>query len=248
MIIFGILGLLACIAMPAAFEPNLYWLAGLFVVLVNVFQGTSYVFLDGYFPILVRNDPAVREGTLSFDERANQVQTFGNVSGFATGILFEAIAGLVLALVSQSVMTLQILVASTGIWWFLLGIYTMIYLQERPGPPLPSGYSNYIFFSWSTVFHTVSKWKKIPNTFLYLLSFFMYSDAMHTLSQIAILFCQDKLGLGPSEILLVAILFPISALFGNITLLYLQRYFKITTKTMLFSCLLFSKFLWYLFI
>lgn len=238
LIIFGILGCTSTMVMPVANEPSLYWLAGVFVILANLFQGVSYVFLDGYFPLLVRNDAAVRQGTLSFDERANRVQAIGMVSGFSTGIFFEGVTFAVLALLSQSTSTLQWMVCATGVWWLVLGIYTFMFLKERPGPPLPSGHRNYIFFSWSSVFKSISKWRKIPNTFLFLLAFFMFSDGLHTLAQFATVFCHDKLGLTNSETILVSILFPIAAALGNVALIFVQKRFQISTRMMLFSCLL----------
>lgn len=78
---------------------------------------------------------------------------------------------------------------SHGLFWLFFAI---IYLQPRPGPPLPDGQSNYILFSWITVWNTFCKWRKIPNTFLFLSSFFMYTDALHTLAQEAILFCTHE--------------------------------------------------------
>jgi UMF1 family MFS transporter len=237
LIIFGLLGCFSAMAMPAAYQPSLFWLAGLFVVFVNLFQGSSYVFLDGFFPILVRNDPKVRSKEESFDEKANKVSMIGNTTGFATSILFQAIALLVMKLISDELMILQLMITATGVWWFFLGIYTFIYLKERPGPPLPKGYSNYILFSWTTVIKSIAKWRKIPNTFLYLLAFFFYSDGMHTLSQIAILFCSEKLKLSNTETIVVSTIFPISALIGNIALVYIQKVYKISTKTMLLSTL-----------
>ena len=240
---FGFIGILSCLFMPAAYEPSLYWIAALVVMSINIFQGVSYVFLDGFFPLLTRNDPDVKKGKISFDSKGNSIQAFGFVTGNITGISFLAITLLVLNFFPQnSIMVAQIMVAVCGIWWLFWLIFAAIYLQPRPGPPLPDGQSNYILFSWITVWNTFCKWRKIPNTFLFLSSFFMYTDALHTLAQEAILFCTHELDMSVQEALVIGIVFPISGIFGNIVLLYVQRLFRISTKGMLFGLLIVCNF------
>ncbi|KAI8928699.1 vacuole effluxer Atg22 like-domain-containing protein [Entophlyctis helioformis] len=60
LIITGVVGSLSCMLLPLAYNPSLYWLAGLLVILLSIFQSVSFVFIDAYFPILVRNDPVVK--------------------------------------------------------------------------------------------------------------------------------------------------------------------------------------------
>ena len=89
LILFGLLGSLTTISIPSAYKGELFWVAGIIVALVNVFHGASFVFLDGYFPILVRNDPNVLSNDISFDDRANEVQTQSQNFGFAAGLLLQ---------------------------------------------------------------------------------------------------------------------------------------------------------------
>lgn len=241
---FAVIGILSCLFMPAAYQPSLYWIAALVVMSINIFQGVSYVFLDGFFPLLCRNDPDVRMGKISFEDRGNSIQAFGFVTGNITGITYLALTLLILSFFPQNqIMVAQVMVAVCGIWWLLWLIFAYINLQPRPGPPLPEGHSNYILFSWITVWNTICKWRKIPNTFLFLISFFMYTDALHTLAQEAILFCTHELNMSVEEALIIGIVFPVSGIAGNITLLYVQRLFKISTKGMLFGLLVICNFM-----
>ena len=118
-----------------------------------------------------------------------------------------------------------------------MGSLTFSNLLTRPGPDLPEDAGNHFLFSWKIVFKSFAKWREIPNTFLYLAAFFMFSDGMHTLAQVAILFCSTKLGLSALETFIVALLFPLSAIFGNFLLLTIQKKWHFSTKSILISCL-----------
>ncbi|KAH9275930.1 hypothetical protein BASA83_001736 [Batrachochytrium salamandrivorans] len=48
------------ILIPLAYTPYLYWLAGLLLIITSSFQAFSTVFIESYFPILLRNDPSVK--------------------------------------------------------------------------------------------------------------------------------------------------------------------------------------------
>ncbi|KAH9265477.1 hypothetical protein BASA84_001606 [Batrachochytrium salamandrivorans] len=56
----GIIGAISSILIPLAYTPYLYWLAGLLLIITSSFQAFSTVFIESYFPILLRNDPSVK--------------------------------------------------------------------------------------------------------------------------------------------------------------------------------------------
>lgn len=170
------------------------------------------------------------------------MQTLSQNFGFMTGILLQLGAVPILLFVSQSILTLQLLSSFTGFWWLALGSYTFFNLLTRPGPELPLNSGNYLFFSWKIVFKSFAKWREIPNTFLYLAAFFMFSDGMHTLAQVAILFCSTKLGLSNLETVVVVLLFPVTAICGNFMFFWIQKQTQLTTKYVLIICLSFMSF------
>jgi UMF1 family MFS transporter len=56
---------------------------------------------------------------------------------------------------------------------------------------------------------------KLKNTFLMLIAYFIYSDAYSTVSSVGILFGRRVVGLNNVKIVIVAIIVPFAALFGN---------------------------------
>jgi UMF1 family MFS transporter len=129
-----------------------------------------------------------------------------------------------------------------------------MYLQTRPGPPLPSG-ENYILFSWKKgispfgnhqrlvyqffhlVLYTISQFKRLPNTFLFLTAYLIYADGISTVATTAILFGQDVLNLSATESTVMGLIAPLGALIGNYLFLFIQRKLGITTKNMVIALL-----------
>ncbi|KAI8922892.1 autophagy-related protein 22-like protein [Entophlyctis helioformis] len=247
----GIGGAVSCMAMPIAHTPELYWLASMLVILITVLQAVSYIFLDGYLPLLARNDPMVinhpesRFGgskdpnyngpVQTYDERAASIQTYSNVASFATGFGAIFIGAATLFVTNSNVLFMEFLITACGVYWLALGIFSWARLQSRPGPPIPSG-QNYLVFSIKEIGITLSKFRELPNTFKYILAFFFYGDGMSTLAQISILFSSDKLGMQGAETLFVALMFPVTSLIGNVVLLKVQSKFHVSSKSMVIFC------------
>jgi UMF1 family MFS transporter len=85
-------GALLTIAIFFVSTSHLFWLAGLFMVLSNVFFGYSIVFYNAYLAPLVRSHPDYvkapkEERHATFDEIGNQMSTKGFMSGYAAGTI-----------------------------------------------------------------------------------------------------------------------------------------------------------------
>ncbi|KAJ3412289.1 Autophagy protein 22 [Chytridiales sp. JEL 0842] len=117
--------------------------------------------------------------------------------------------------------------------WMLVGLYfVQRYMRVRPGPPFKPG-TNTFTYSWKKVFNTVRKARRLPNTFLFLGAWFLFSDGEQTVGTVTILFAQVELGFSATEIIGLAIAAPIVAGAGNFLWLRFQRWKKWSTKKML---------------
>lgn len=68
--------------------------------------------------------------------------------------------------------------------------------------------------------------------FRYLLSYILFSDAHSTIGSTAIIFGKTELGMTSNELILIAMIVPLSAAIGNYFYLYYQRAFKKSTLHM----------------
>lgn len=165
------------------------------------------------------------------------ISTVGMASGYSAGII--VIFGVILYFryVGAESRALQNCIAICGLWWLVFSSFSLWNLKYRPGPPLPDG-SNYVLFSWRKLMKTIQKCRKLPTTFSFLICYFFYSDGFNTMGSAAILIARQSMNVEISKLIICALIAPICALFGTISFLFIQRIFKISSKSMLISILL----------
>ena len=66
-------------------------------------------------------------------------------------------------------------IALAGVWWLGFSFFTFKWLLPRPAPPLPAG-KTYVTESVKRVFTTFKRIRKLNHTFLFLLSYWLFSD------------------------------------------------------------------------
>ncbi|ORY44774.1 hypothetical protein BCR33DRAFT_716734 [Rhizoclosmatium globosum] len=114
-------------------------------------------------------------------------------SGFGVGGFFDSLG--------VTTYAMQVGIFATGLWALIGLFWSACFIRDRPYEPLPKG-TNYITYSWKQVFKTIGRAKKMPNTFLMLLAWFLLSDAVTTVGSTTILFATNELGFSSTEILL----------------------------------------------
>jgi UMF1 family MFS transporter len=226
----------------AVTKPALYWLAAICVIVANVSFGASYVFYYAYIPTLTRYDQEVidiqnsdateQEKFLVAERVGNRVSSWGFAAGYAGAIICLAISVLIILFMKDSLYRLQVASAANGVWFLIFNVITWKLLKPRPGPPLPEGES-YILYSWKTVFKTVSQASKLSQAFIFLLSWFMMSDALGTIVHVAVLFAKSELAATQIQLFIVATITPLMAGIGCVFWMYFQRFLKLRTKTMI---------------
>jgi MFS-type transporter involved in bile tolerance (Atg22 family) len=75
--------------------------------------------------------------------------------------------------------TLLKLYLLTYVDWVVLGIWWFIFQQPRPGPKIPKG-SNYATIGWKQVLLALREIRHLPQTFTYLVAFFLLADGLNT--------------------------------------------------------------------
>ncbi|KAJ3112528.1 Autophagy protein 22 [Phlyctochytrium bullatum] len=241
-------------------DSKLFAYGALLMVLANVCLGSSFVFYNAFIPIYAKVHWYVSSRTFTTPhllERAtenvcNAISAYSNILGYIGAIACFVLAGglsFVVARVlpadsplgirgfefgSAGVDTFgqQVGVAVTGLWVLVGSYFPIRYMRTRPGRPLPDG-ENYLFYSWKRVGSTIRRARKLPNTFLLLMAWFLLSDAMTTIGSVTILFAQNELGFSGTEIIAIAAAAPITAAGGNFLWLKFQQRYRWTTKQML---------------
>lgn len=260
-----VVGSISAILMLTVLRPSLFWYAALLSIVMNVAFGTATVFYNAYLPLLVKSyrassadvevmvdecgptkeDAKAEEipsrgsngsNLKKLDDISSYISTRGFIVGYLGAFLVLIISVLYLHLRQFSFYNLQMCVALCGVWWLAGSIYSFAKLKTRPGPYLPQG-SSYLVYSWKKVGKTVKKCRQLPVTFWFLLCFFLFSDGYSTLGAVAVLFARTEMKMPYEKVIIAVLVSPFSSVLGNFFFFYLQKWTKMSSKSILLALL-----------
>ncbi|KAM3073482.1 hypothetical protein ACMFMF_006688 [Clarireedia jacksonii] len=123
--------------------------------------------------------------------------------------------------------------------WLILGIPWFIFAQKRPGPSLPKG-SSYLTIGWKQVYLSLREIRHLPQTFIYLLAFFLLADGLNTTTTLVSLIQNEVISFSFLQLTYLGISQAATSTFSTFGFWYIQQYFGIRTKTMFMVTNLFS--------
>lgn len=209
------------------------------------------MFLWATFPQLAVNDPKVREARrnqVNVEDylvvesmQRNHISTlstaWSNIGFFAICLVVVVVAVILARYYDTAFEDIppysnSVYSAVCGIYWLVFAIPWFILHKKRPGPPLPPN-TNYFTYGWIKVGRALREYKRLPHTFLYLLGYFLLSDAVASTNQVTqvltnILTNYD--GLVQTYLNLVN---SACSILGCLIFLYFQKRFYLSTRTML---------------
>jgi UMF1 family MFS transporter len=191
-------------------------------------------------------------------ERSAQISSKGVGYGYMSAVFVQILSILIIYLFSKTSLSktspslsIRIILFMVGVWWAVFSIPTLLWLRPRPGPPLPTqttqsfaqGKSSrlrtflfYTSFSLRSFYGTLRRAIKLRQTLLFLISWFLLSDAVATISGTAVLFARTELHMGTIAIALLSITSIGSGIVGAFAWPRVQRHFALQPKTVLLCC------------
>ena len=168
---------------------------------------------------------------------SNELSTHGLAFGYVGGVLSLIVFFVILMSAGSQTYVMQICVALCGVVT-LAGLFgfTVPWLQTRPGPAFPSFLQSYqiVLFSWKRTIKTIREAKKLKNTFWFLLSWFFYSDGYSSIASTAILFGKSALNMTNTQLLIISLVAPLTAIMGNYFFLkFCSQYLQMPSKRVL---------------
>ncbi|PVH81122.1 hypothetical protein DL98DRAFT_178845 [Cadophora sp. DSE1049] len=145
----------------------------------------------------------------------------------------------------SSTLPLRLVLFMVGSWWLGFTIPASLWLRDRPGPPLktissPNSWRTcvaYITFAWGSVWKTIEVAVKLRQMVIFLIAWFLLSDAIATVSGTAILFARTELKMGTVAIALLSITATSSGICGAFTWPIISRHFKLKTNRTIVACI-----------
>lgn len=155
-----------------AVGTDTWWLGGFLTVFSNVAYGSTFVFYNGYLPLLAEQTEVVKKADpeshkAELDKEMERISANGFALGYLSGVLMILVS-VPLGFVLETMDMYRLSIVLAGLWWFVFSLYTFKHLKPRPGPPLPEG-ASYCTLPWKSTWQTILQIKKLRHTFSFLL-------------------------------------------------------------------------------
>ncbi|KAF2458271.1 autophagy-related protein 22-like protein [Lineolata rhizophorae] len=157
---------------------------------------------------------------------SNQISSKAVGVGYSSAVFVQIISIVILVIInkfappiSKTTLPLRIVLFLVGFWWLAFTLPVALWLRRRPGPPLPSSifpsirilcgrafsWISYVLFAWTSLFQTAKLALRLPQVILFLIAWFVISDAIATVSGTAILFARTELHMGTASTAVVSV-------------------------------------------
>ncbi|KAK3078568.1 hypothetical protein LTS18_007182, partial [Coniosporium uncinatum] len=203
--------------------------------------------------------PAHKPPTLGKDttpqlQLSNHVSSKGVGVGYAAAVSIQILSIGILILfskaspsISKSTLPLRVILFFVGLCWAAGSIPTAYWLRRRPGPPLPAAISkrgrfmtwiSYLGFAWKSLWRTIKVAVQLRQAVVFLLAWFLLSDAIATVSGTAILFAKTELNMPTPAVAGVSVIATLSGIAGAFSWPIISRRFGLRSNQTILCCIM----------
>ena len=185
---------------------------------------------------------------------SNKISSKGVGLGYSAAVFIQCLCIILLFLLSKlsspsssPTFPLRLVLFLVGLCWFSFTIPSRLWLRNRPGPPLSSLVSrhgrnwrsclDYIAFAWVSVWRTIKVAAKLRQVVIFLVAWFLLSDAIATVSGTAILFAKTELKMATAAIALLSVVATTSGILGAFTWPILSRRLGMKSNHTIIACI-----------
>ncbi|OJJ32495.1 hypothetical protein ASPWEDRAFT_116914 [Aspergillus wentii DTO 134E9] len=148
---------------------------------------------------------------------------------------------------ASATLPLRFVLLLVGIWWFAFTMVSRRLLRDRPGPPLEHGttgqksrwraWLHLVGFAWKSLWKTVKVAVRLREVLVFLVAWFLLSDAMATVSGTAILFARTELKMSTTSVALLSITATLSGMAGAFLWPVVSRRFGLKSNHTIIVCI-----------
>ncbi|KAJ6172777.1 Major facilitator superfamily domain general substrate transporter [Penicillium chermesinum] len=185
---------------------------------------------------------------------SNQISSKGIGLGYSAAVFVQILSILLLVTLNKTslaktsgTLPMRFVLLLVGIWWCLFTFVARRWLRTRPGPPLETssapGRSRWrvwlglVGFAWKSLWQTMKIAVKLREVLVFLIAWFLLSDAMATVSATAILFARTELKMSTTAVGLLSITATLSGMTGAFLWPHVARYFKLQSNHTIILCI-----------
>lgn len=192
----------------------------------------------------LRRTPTHEELTSIELKLSTEISAKGIGIGYGAALFVQCASILLLLALGSSTWSQRVVLLFIGSWWAVFTIPAAMWLRPRPGPPLAVAGSqgsrawlSYIAFSWKNLFRTVVLARRLVDVVLFLVSWFLLSDAIATTSSTAILFAKTQLGMKPWALGLINVISTTTGVIGALSWSFVSRHFNLKPHQTILGCI-----------
>lgn len=185
---------------------------------------------------------------------STQISSKGVGLGYCAAVFVQIISIIMLVTLSKTslatvsaTLPMRFVLFLVGIWWGAFTIVTRHLLKCRPGPPLENVFTQgtarwqawlrLMGFAWKSLWGTVKVAIKLREVLIFLVAWFLLSDAMATVSGTAILFARTELKLSTPLVGLLSITATLSGMMGAFFWPHVSRHFNLQSNQTIIVCI-----------
>jgi UMF1 family MFS transporter len=246
------------------FSPGTWWvaavlriLAGQAFILSNVYYNAFLSILaEQHYDVVNQSDDCRRADRQV--EVSDEMSAKGYIVGYSGGVIMQLIVyGLLLGVECDDqtqdrrllpapktdttsecsqfnkLFWLCLSVSIVGLWWAGFSLFTFRHVKQRAGPDFPKD-TNIILLGWKQACEALRMICQMRPLLLFVIAYFLWSDALNTIVNAAILTLDDSTS-KDSSIMLNSFLGAFAGLIGVLIVLKVQQYFNISNKAMLLA-------------
>lgn len=219
-------------------RPSQWPTAMALYVVSYITYGATLVFYAALFPRLARYMPKVRkareedlkDGRISQAEydrieslEKNHISSISTAhSNIGYGLTLVINLSVLLPLQGNSYANNWALFL-TNTYWVLTGIWWFMFQQKRPGPKIPKG-SSYLTIGWKQVALALKEIRHLPQTFTYLVAFFLLADGLNTTGSLISIIQADQVSFSFLQITYLGLAQACCSTFSTFSFWYIQRW------------------------
>ncbi|KAL5360563.1 autophagy-related protein 22-1 [Aspergillus floccosus] len=186
---------------------------------------------------------------------STRISSKGVGLGYCAAVLVQILSiALLFALSKTSLpkvsgtLPLRFVLLLVGIWWFSFTMVTRRWLRNRPGPPLSTAttggrakkwrvWLRLVGFAWKSLWKTVKIAVQLREVRVFLVAWFLLSDAIATVSGTAILFARTELKMSTTLVGCLSITATLSGMTGAFLWPVVSRRFKLKSNHTIMLCI-----------
>jgi len=243
LVVFTRVGAFVLVLNVLCFSSDMWWLAGLLRVASGTCFGLCLAFYNAYLPVLASVHAEAVNDT-SRERLADEISSKGMIAGFVGGTALAVICWVIVLLAAcngevgvdcsefSKFFLPSACIALVGVWWASWGQVCFCWLKTRPGPPLPQGTP---CFGWQQTWETLVFMTRYRQSLLFMISYFIFSDAYNTIMSIAPLILESNFEGTLSSTMMYACLLPMVGAVGVFLYNKLQACFGLRTKSVIMT-------------